>query len=192
MTIFGFNTDVKHGDVVYHVQSEARQNDLLLQTLVYVKGQCVGKHTVSYAQKLANPDFSNEAMHELLKVQHKTIIDAIQRDQMQSVVGSGTDVQDVGGAGLVLKWTPMSPELGAATSTLHFLVLDSGQTVSGAEVVVRSILLGTPELARGSSDAAGAVSLLIPVNEDVAHAAAVIVQATHGEKSVTRKVRFRK
>ncbi len=192
MTIFGFNTDVKHGDVVYHVQSEARQNDLLLQTLVYVKGQCVGKYTVSYAQKLANPDFSNEAMHELLKMQHKTIIDAIQRDQMQSVVGSGTDVQDVGGAGLVLKWTPMSPELGAATSTLHFLVLDSGQTVSGAKVVVRSILLGTPELARGSSDAAGAVSLLIPVNEDVAHAAAVIVQATHGEKSVTRKVRFRK
>jgi hypothetical protein len=59
-------------------------------------------------------------------------------------------------------------------------------------VVVRSILLGTPELARGSSDASGAVSLLIPLNEDVAHAAAVMVQATHGEKSVTRKVRFRK
>jgi len=58
MTIFGFNTDVKHADVVYHVQSEARQNDLLLQTLVFVKGQCVGKQTVSYAQRVSQPDFS--------------------------------------------------------------------------------------------------------------------------------------
>ncbi len=192
MTIFGFNTDVKRGDVVYHVQSEARQNDLLLQTLVYVKGQCVGKHTVSYALKLAHSDFSNEAMHELLKIQHKTILDAIQQDQMQSVVGSGADVQDVGGAGLSLRWTPTMPVLGGSSSTLQFHVLDSGQAVSGAEVVVRSILPGTPQLARGSSAASGELSLSIPVNEDVAHAAAVMVQATHGEKSVTRKVRFRK
>src|SRR5882672_10798721 len=135
MTIFGFNTDVKRGDVVYHVQSEARQSDLLLQTLVYVKGQCVGKHTVSYAQKVAQPDFSNEAMHELLKVQHKTVIDAIQQDKMQSVVGSGTEVQDVGGAGLSLKWTPAVAEQGAASLILSFHVLDSGQAASGAEVV---------------------------------------------------------
>ena len=27
--IFGFNTDVKQGDTVYHVQSEARENELL-------------------------------------------------------------------------------------------------------------------------------------------------------------------
>ena len=77
MTIFGFNTDVKHADVVYHVQSEARQNDLLLQTLVFVKGQCVGKQAFSYAQEISHPGFSTEAMHELLKTQHKAAIDAI-------------------------------------------------------------------------------------------------------------------
>ena len=53
MTIFGFNTDVKLADVVYHVQSEARQNDLLLQTLVFVKGQCVGKQAFSYAHEIS-------------------------------------------------------------------------------------------------------------------------------------------
>jgi hypothetical protein len=192
MTIFGFNTDVKRGDVVYHVQSEARQNDLLLQTLVYVKGQCVGKHTVSYAQKLSQPDFSNEAMHELLKAQHKTMIDAIQQDRLQSLIERGSEIQDVGGAGLSLTWTPTTPELSGSSSTLQFQVLDSGQAVFGAEVTVRSILPGTPELARGSSSASGAVSLSIPLTEDVAHAAAVMVQATHGEKSVTRKMRFKK
>ncbi len=87
MTIFGFNTDVKLADVVYHVQSEARQNDLLLQTLVFVKGQCVGKQAFSYAHELAHPGFSTEAMHELLKTQHKAVIDAIQQGQMNSVLG---------------------------------------------------------------------------------------------------------
>ena len=30
--IFGFNTDVKSGDTVYHVQSEAREHERILQT----------------------------------------------------------------------------------------------------------------------------------------------------------------
>ena len=51
--IFGFNTDVKHGDTVYHVQSEARENELLLQTQVFVRGRCIGKRATSYADKAA-------------------------------------------------------------------------------------------------------------------------------------------
>jgi hypothetical protein len=35
--IFGFNTDVKHGDTIYHVQSEARESELLLQSQVFVR-----------------------------------------------------------------------------------------------------------------------------------------------------------
>ena len=105
MTIFGFNTDVKLADVVYHVQSEARQNDLLLQTLVFVKGQCVGKQAFSYANELSHPGFSTEAIHELLKTQHKAVLDAIQQGQMTAVLGGGGEVQDVGGAGLSLQWT---------------------------------------------------------------------------------------
>ena len=57
--IFGFNTDVKHEDTVYHVQSEARQADLLLQTQVFVRGRCIGKRATSYAQKAADPEFSD-------------------------------------------------------------------------------------------------------------------------------------
>ena len=41
--IFGFNTDIKHEDTVYHVQSEARENELTLQTQVFVRGRCIGK-----------------------------------------------------------------------------------------------------------------------------------------------------
>jgi hypothetical protein len=47
--IFGFNTDVKHEDTVYHVQSEAREGEQLLQTQVFVRGRCIGKRAVSWA-----------------------------------------------------------------------------------------------------------------------------------------------
>ncbi|MGA9529022.1 MAG: hypothetical protein WBS24_12990 [Terriglobales bacterium] len=47
--IFGFNTDVRHDDTIYHVQSEARESERLLQTQVFVRGRCIGKRAISYA-----------------------------------------------------------------------------------------------------------------------------------------------
>jgi len=191
MTIFGFNTDVKLADVVYHVQSEARQNDLLLQTLVFVKGQCVGKQAFSYAHELAHPGFSTEAMHELLKAQHKAAIDAIQQGQMNSVLGNGADVQDVGGSGLSLQWKPPAAASDASEMPVNFQVFDSGQPAHGAEVVVRGVIASDGELVRGVADIAGEVELAIPLTQDVLTRGAVMVQATREGKSVTRKFRVK-
>jgi hypothetical protein len=191
MTIFGFNTDVKLADVVYHVQSEARQNDLLLQTLVFVKGQCVGKQAFSYAHELSHPGFSTEAIHELLKTQHKTVLDAIQQGQM-TVLNSGSEVQDVGGAGLSLQWTTAAAG-DAAALPVSFRVLDFGQAATGADVVVRGVIASDGlELARGVADNAGAVELSIPLTEEVLARGAVMVQATRQGKSVTRKFRVKR
>lgn len=189
MTIFGFNTDVKQADVVYHVQSEARQNDLLLQTLVFVKGQCVGKQTVSYAELVSRPEFSTEAIHELLKAQHKTVLEAIQQGKMESVLGSGTEVQDVGGSGLSLEWTMAQASEALPVS---FRVLDCGQPATGADIVVRGVITTNGELARGVADQAGAAQLSIPLTEDVVARGAVMVQARYKEKSVTRKLRLKR
>jgi len=192
MTIFGFNTDVKHADTVYHVQSEARQNDLLLQTLVFVKGQCVGKRTVSYAQQVSQPEFSTEAIHELLKSQHKTVLEAIQQGSLEAELGNGSEVQDVGGSGLSLQWTATPPS-DAAILPVTFRVLDSGSPAYGAEVAVRGVIASEGlELARGVADDAGAVELSIPLTEEVLTRGAVMVQATHQGKSATRKFRLKR
>jgi hypothetical protein len=193
MTIFGFNTDVKLDDMIYHVQSEARQNDLLLQTLVFVKGQCVGKQAFSYAHEISHPGFSTEAMHEFLKTQHKAVIDAIQQGQMNSVLGNGTDVQDVGGSGLSLQWKAPAATGDAADLPVSFQVLDSGKPATGAEIVVRGIIASDGlELARGVADDSGSVGLSIALTEDVLNRGAVMVQATREGKSVTRKLRVKR
>jgi hypothetical protein len=193
MTIFGFNTDVKQGDVVHHVQSEARQNDLLLQTLVYVKGQCVGKRAFSYAEKTLQPGFSEEAMHELLKAQHKTVIDAVQSGQMESLVGGGGEVLDVGGSGLWLKWTNTGQESFGTSIIMRFQVLDSGKPAFGAEVTIWPVPPAEAViLARSLTDSAGNAALVVPLTGEVVSQSAVMARATRLEKSATRKFRFKK
>src|SRR6266576_6237491 len=84
--IFGFNTDVKVGDTVYHVQSEARKADQLLQTQVFVRGRCIGKKATSYAEQIGSPDFNDDRMHEMLKSQHKTILEAVRENRVEDLL----------------------------------------------------------------------------------------------------------
>jgi hypothetical protein len=81
--IFGFNTDVKYGETLYHVQSEARLTAHLLQTMVFVSGRCVGKRATSYGEYATTPEFSEDRMHELLKDQHLFVVDAIKEGKLE-------------------------------------------------------------------------------------------------------------
>src|SRR5579862_2498523 len=84
--IFGFNTDVKQGDTVYHVQSEARENELILQTQVFVRGRCIGKRATSYAERLAQGDFSDQQKEQILRDQHRLVLDSIREGRLDSVL----------------------------------------------------------------------------------------------------------
>lgn len=193
MTIFGFNTDVKQGEQVYHVQTEARQNDLLFETQVFVKGQCIGKKTVSYAHRLRQADFSDAGMQELLKAQHKAVLEAIQQDALKSAFNSDSDIQDIHGAGLSIKWVAVAESSDGSSITLHFQVLDSGQPVSGAEVTVFPCIAGAEAaLTRGATDSSGTAGVFLEPSDQVTRDRAVIVEAKHGGKSATRKLRFKK
>ncbi len=192
MTIFGFNTNVRQGEVVYHVESQARQSDLLLQTMIFVKGQCVGKHAFSYAGRTLEPDFSEAAMHDLLKVQHKAVVDAVQRGQVDRLLGTG-EIEDVGASGLALKWSNPSEPVQGGKLIMRFQVLDLGQPVSGAEVTVSPCPpADTAVIARSVTDSSGSAALVVPWTEPIEQQAAVMAKAAGGDKSVTRKLRFRK
>jgi hypothetical protein len=192
MTIFGFNTDVKQGDVLYHVQSEARPGDLLLQTLIFVKGSCVGKHAFSYAGKTLQPGFSEGAMHELLKAQHKAVVDAVQRGQVNLVLGTGGEIEDVGASGLALKWSnPSEPSQGGKI-IMRLQVLDLGEPVSGAEITLSPCAQEGVAIASSLTDSSGSAVLIVPVSGMIEEQSSLMAKAVHGERSVTRKLRFKK
>src|ERR1051326_2967403 len=91
--IFGFNTDVKVGDTVYHVQSEVRNADHLLQTQVFVRGRCIGKKATSYADASQAADFNDDRMHEMLKQQHKELVAATREGKVESMLERSDSVR---------------------------------------------------------------------------------------------------
>jgi len=83
--IFGFNTDIKHDDTVYHVQSEAREGEMLLQTQVFVRGRCIGKRATSYAEQASSAGFTDQRKEQILRQQHRLVLDAIRDGHLEQV-----------------------------------------------------------------------------------------------------------
>ena len=55
--IFGYNTDVKSGDVVYHVQTEDRgEKNPVIDSVIYVKGRIVDRRRTPYQPGQVTPD----------------------------------------------------------------------------------------------------------------------------------------
>ena len=82
--ITGFNTDVKYGDTVYHVQTEDKgvKNPLIL-SLIYVKGTILDAFRIRYNDFLASDRFSEALLQKILEFQHRQIVGAIKRGKYQ-------------------------------------------------------------------------------------------------------------
>lgn len=206
--IFGFNTDIKHENTVYHVQSEAREHDRLLQTQVFVRGRCIGKHATSYADKLADPNFSDEHMHDLLKTQHKSVIDTIRAggiDTLFTNVGDTTqpDLRRAAEpavalvppeqSSLTLEWVNSDAVYSADSMLMRFSLRQNGAAVPGAQLISRlTIASDKPIYSQAITDDDGLAEMKIFLQESTLSEAAVLVQATYAGQHATRKFRLRR
>jgi hypothetical protein len=84
--ITGFNTDVPHEGLVYHVQTEDRRSDdPSFESLVYVGGSIVAQKLTPYSDKLSE-GASEETIASLLKRQHQVIIAAIKAGRIEDLI----------------------------------------------------------------------------------------------------------
>ena len=75
--ITGFNTDIEHDGVIYHVQTEDKGLDTpIILSLVYAGGTILASKRAPY-QDLIAEGFSDEVLAERLKRQHRLICAAI-------------------------------------------------------------------------------------------------------------------
>ena len=75
--ITGFNTDIEHDGVIYHVQTEDKGLDSpIILSLVYAGGTILASKRSPY-QDLITSGFSDEVLAERLKRQHRLICAAI-------------------------------------------------------------------------------------------------------------------
>jgi hypothetical protein len=84
--IFGFNTDVRVGKTIFHVQTEDRgKNNPVIDTTIYVKGQVFAKRASSYKEFLESAEFSESALQGMLERQHKQLIEEIRRGALEEL-----------------------------------------------------------------------------------------------------------
>lgn len=77
--ITGFNTDIKHNDKVYHVQTEDKgTTNPYIESLVYVGGEILASKKTSYAEQLKT-GIDEKWIGGLMEQQHRTMIAAIKR-----------------------------------------------------------------------------------------------------------------
>jgi hypothetical protein len=77
--ITGFNTDIKHGDRVFHVQTEDKgAENPFVESLVYVGGEIIASRKTPYAESVRNGG-GQAAIQKMMEMQHRKMIAAVQR-----------------------------------------------------------------------------------------------------------------
>src|ERR1700683_4922683 len=193
LMIFGFNTDVKHGDTIYHVQSEARESEKLLQTQVFVRGRCVGKRAISYANSADQAGFGDPQKEQQLRDQHRLVFEAIREGQLENVLDRAETEALAAIKQLDVHWENAASVHADRNLSLQLRVTEAGAAVPGAHLTFRFARPdAAPFYTRAVTDAAGAAQISIEVEESSLPDSFVLVQAIHEGRTVTRKFLLRK
>jgi hypothetical protein len=93
--ITGFNTDIEHDGVVYHVQTEDKGLDSpLILSLVYAGGEILASKRSRY-EDLITAGFDEEVLSKRLKRQHRLICAAINAGRLDELKRMGSRADDV-------------------------------------------------------------------------------------------------
>jgi hypothetical protein len=191
--IFGFNTDVKHGDTIYHVQSEARENELLLQTQVFVRGRCVGKKATSYGSKASEAQVGDSQKEQLLREQHRLVLDAIREGKLDAVLDHPEPEVLATVKELDVQWVNAESVHADRNLTLQLRVTEGGAAASGARLTFRFARPGAaPFYTQAVADSGGAAAIKIEAEEADLPDSSLLVQANFEGRTATRKFALRK
>jgi hypothetical protein len=123
--ITGFNTDIKHNDKVYHIQTEDKglQNPYI-ESLVYVGGEILASKKTSYAEQ-ARTGVDEKWIGGLMEQQHRTMIAAIKRGRFDAPADATKASLRAGGKTTISQ--PIPPESRAPEDedrTLDQVIID--------------------------------------------------------------------
>lgn len=192
--IFGFNTDIKHEDTIYHVQSEAREADMRLQTQVFVRGRCIGKRATPYAEQAKTPGFTDQKKEEILREQHRLVLDAIRNGQLEQVFDKRETAETLAAIKeLDVQWINADSIHAEDKLAMRLRATEDGKGISGARLTVRFARPNAdPFYTQVSTDSAGEAELAFEIEEDLLPEANLLVQVNSGGRTATRKFQLRR
>ena len=203
--IFGFNTDIRHEDTIYHVQSEAREGEHLLQTQVFVKGRCIGKRAVPYGSKAAEGKTATQNdsqdrdkdqdkdREKMLRELHREVLDAIRAGKLDSIFDKRDTPETLAAVKeLDLEWINAGSVHASGALTMQIRVTEGGATVEGARLTLRFARPdAAPYYAQVLTDAKGSAEMNVQVDEKSLAESSVLVQVSFAGQTATRKFNLR-
>ena len=108
-------------------------------------------------------------------------------------MAASSDAEDAGTSPLSLTWIKAEPATNKSSLTLYFQLTDGAEAASGAELLFRiGSAADAPVIARAITDGVGQAQTEIAITDELRRESTLTVQATRGNKSTTRKFRFKK
>ena len=192
--IFGFNTDVKHEETIYHVQSEAREADLLLQTQVFVRGRCIGKRATSYAEQAHKADFTDQKKEQILREQHRLVLEAIREGRLEEVFDNRDTPETLAAIKqLDIQWLNANSIHSEEKLSVRLRATEDGQSIANARLIVRLARANAaPFYTQLTTNDTGEAELVVLVDESSLADSSVLVQVNSSGRTATRKFQLRR
>ena len=177
----GFNTNVRVGDRVFHVQTEDRgPSPAVIDTIVYMGGRILHRQSYSYQELAAAPGFTEEMLRERVEEHHREVIESLRSGSLSfdsALFDSGSATL---GAGIEIRIRQFLPRDQDGQAVLRVEVLSRGKTepVSGASIDITMDGAEPSILLQGTSDANGQCELRFAMPSLPADGAVLSVRAS--------------
>jgi hypothetical protein len=163
----GFNTDVKVGEHVFHVQTEDRgPNHPIIDTVVYQNGRILHRRALNYEQRAEAALFSAEELRRRVEEQHRSVIEALRSGALDAEIASAeAATQATRPSGIQVQLLNPGSWLSAGKVSLELEVSRKADRQPQAGAAVRAVIEGA--LAEGThsgtSDDQGRVRIQFPL-----------------------------
>ncbi len=180
----GFNTDVRVGQRVYHVQTEDRgPNRPLIDTVVYQNGRVTHRRRYDYKHFVGSAEFSPQGLRERVEEQHRCVIEDLRAGTLSGDTSgaSSPELEAPASAAPGIQVQLLNPEswltAGSVLLNLEILRRDDQQPQSSAQV--EALIEGSLDEARhrGTTDEQGHVQIRFAMPKLGKGGLALVIQA---------------
>ncbi len=184
--LFGHNSNVKIGEMLYHVQTEDRgTSHAVIDTMVYHSGRVLHRRANSYADLLPLDASREEDLKRRVSAQHQAVLEELRSGTLKLAQHAMPAAPSAGGArdSLSLELLNAKNWLAGRRATLQVLVSQKGNgiAVSGARVTAR--IEGTAEPAQYSTATGldGKAQLAFDMPSLAGAECALVIEANNGK-----------
>jgi hypothetical protein len=161
----GFNTDVRVGDHVFHVQTEDRgPNRPIIDTMVYQNGRIFHRRTSDYREFRDSAEFSDEMLRHRVEEQHRVVIEDLRAGPLAGEMAAALEKAGVAG-GIELQLLNPGSWLSASNVSLDLEIVRRTDRQPQAGVRVDAEIEGalTDGHHSGTTDDQGRVRIQFPL-----------------------------